>query len=97
MLNPSISLEFGEINPQPGLTVEICQQLINYVTFRQGAYSSYRTADTHFKTLQETMAISSEYVQNEMPTDVLRTRDDYQSILELAVRQVSSHLPPTDF
>ncbi len=95
MSNPLISMEFGRIEPQPGLTVEICQQLVNYVSFRQGTYSSYRTADT-FQNLQETMAISSNYVQHEMPTDVLQTRDDYQSILELAVRQVSPHFS-TDF
>jgi len=95
MPNPSVSVEFGGIEPQPGLTVEICQQLLNYVSFRQGTYSSYRTAAT-FQNLQEAMAISSNYVQHELPTDVLQTRDDYQSTLELAVRQVLPYFS-TDF
>lgn len=88
MPDPSISVEFGEVHAStlPGFADEVGQQLINYVSFRQGTYMSYNPNDDHIPAIQEIMTKSTHYVQHEMPTDALRTRDDYQSILELATR-----------
>lgn len=91
MPNPSISVDVREIDdPQafPGLADGVGQELMDYVSFRQGTHSNYsETADDdHIHVFQEMMTKSAHYVQHEMPTELLRTRDDYQSILELATR-----------
>lgn len=88
MPNSSISVNVTEIDDSyafPGFTDEIGQELMNYVTFRQGTHSNYSdTADDDH--IQEMMTKSAHYVQHEMPTEVLWPREDYQSILELATR-----------
>lgn len=89
MPNTSISVEFGEVDGShgfPGFSGEIGQELMDYISFRQGTYLNYSTNDDHIHAFQETMTKSAHYVQHEMPTDVLRTRKDHPSILELAVR-----------
>jgi hypothetical protein len=91
MPNSSISVDVGEIDDPlalPGFTEGKGQELKNYVSFRQGTRSNYSDAadDDHIHTFQEMMTKSTHYVQHEMPTEVLQTRDDYQSILELATR-----------
>lgn len=90
MPNPSITLEIGEVDgchTHPGLADEAGQELMNYVSFRHGTYWNYNgTDDNHVHAFQEIMAKSARYVEHEMPTDVLRTHEDPQSILELAVR-----------
>lgn len=91
MSNPSISVDIREINDSlgfPGFANEIGQELMNYVSFRQGTHSNYSDTadDDHTHAFQEMMTKSAHYVQHEMPTDVLQALDDYQSILELATR-----------
>ena len=91
MPDPSISVDVKEIDHThgfPGFTDEIGQELMNYVSFRQGTHSNYSNTadDDHIHTFQEMMTKSAHYVQHEMPTDVLRTLDDHQSILELGTR-----------
>jgi hypothetical protein len=81
MPNPSMSIEVTKLEGDG-----IDQPLMDYVSFRQGTYSNYSTAEDHIHALNETMAKSAHYVQHEMPTDTLRTREDCQSILELATR-----------
>ncbi|KAF9654422.1 hypothetical protein BDM02DRAFT_3196715 [Thelephora ganbajun] len=97
MHNPSIRVQFGQVDGPytfSGFEDEIGQQLMDYISFRQGAYSSYHTADDHIQAFQETMARSAHYVQHELPTSVLRTRDDYQSTLELALREWTGYGTP---
>jgi len=85
MYGTSVRVEFGKI--YPGIHGQVDQLLINYVSFRQGAYMSYRTANSDdINALQDTLNRSAHYVRQELPTDILRTRDDYPSILELATR-----------
>ena len=85
MHNTSVRVEYGKI--YPGAFGEVDQLLINYVSFRQGAYMSYRTANSDdINALPEVMTKSAHHVRHELPTNVLRTRDDYPSILELATR-----------
>lgn len=84
MPNPSISVELGKIDDS--LADEMGQELMDYVSFRQGTHWSYNASDDHIHNFQDTVAKSAQYVQHEMPTDVLRARDDYQSTLELATR-----------
>jgi hypothetical protein len=88
MHDASVRLEFGEIGgPYSGSLNDIDQLLVNYISFRQGAYLSYRTTNAgDIQAFPEMMSKSVRYVQHELPTDVLRTRDDYESILELATR-----------
>lgn len=90
MSNQSISVDVKEIDDShafPGIADEIRQELMNYVSFRQGTHSNYSdTDDDHVHIFQEMMTKSAHYVQHEMPTDVLRTCDDPQSILELGTR-----------
>lgn len=100
MPNSSISVEVGEIEDShgfPGFTDETGQELVNYVSFRQGTHSNYSDTadDDHAHAFQEMMTKSAHYVQHEMPTEVLRTRDDDQSILELATRWISSNSSTT--
>lgn len=91
MQNPSISVDVRDIDDPyafPGFVDGMGQELMNYVSFRQGTQSNYSDTanDDHINAVQEMMARSTHYVQHDMPTDVLRTYDDYQSILELATR-----------
>jgi len=89
MHNTSIQVEFGEIDGSytyPGSVDGVDQQLGNYVSFRQGTYMSYSTNDGDLQAFQEMMSKAAHHVQQELSTDVLRTRNDYQSILELATR-----------
>ena len=89
MPNPSITLEIGEVDgchTPPGLADEAGQELMNYVSFRQGTYMNYSTNDDDIQVSREKMSRSAHYVQHELPTDTLRSRNSYQSILELATR-----------
>jgi len=87
MAGTSIHVGIGETDgSHPGSSDEIDPQLMNYVSFRQEAYLNYNATDDHIRALGEKMSTSAYYVQHDLPTDVLRTRNDYQSILELATR-----------
>ena len=84
MASTSVHVEFGEIGGSYPDGID--QQLMNYVSFRQGTYLNYSTDDDDIQVLGEKMSKSAHYVQHELPTDVLQTRSDYPSILELATR-----------
>jgi len=88
MYGTSVRVEFGKIDSlYPGSLGEVDQLLINYVSFRQAAYKSYRTTNNdNINALPERMSRSAHHVRHELPTNILRTRDDYLSILELATR-----------
>jgi len=86
MHNTSVHVELGEIDASPGSLDGVDQQLMNYVSFRQSTYLSYSTNDGDLHAFQEMMSKAAHHVQHELSTNVLRTRDDYQSILELATR-----------
>lgn len=87
MASTSIHAESGEIDGlYPGSPDGADRQLMNYVSFRQGTYLNYSTNDDDIQVSREKMSVSAHYVQHELPTDALRTRNDYQSILELATR-----------
>ena len=89
MQNASIHVEVEKIGGSyPGSGDGTDQQLMNYVTFHQGTYLSYSTNDDDFHDFPEKMSKSAHRVHHELPTEILRTRDDYQSTLELARRQV---------
>lgn len=86
MPKPSVHVEVTKIDGSyPGLD-DLDQNLINHVSFRLGTYLSYSTNDDDIQAIPQMMSKSAHYVQHEVPTDVLRTRDDYQSTLELATR-----------
>jgi len=91
MHDTSVRVEFGKIDDlYPGSLGEVNQLLVNYVSFRQGAYMSYRTTNNDdINALPEILSRSAHHVRHEPPTHVLRTRDDYPSILELATRYSS--------
>lgn len=85
MAGTSIHVGLGEIDgSHPGSSDDIDQQLVNYVSFRRETYLNYNANDDDMQFFGEPS--SAHYVQHELPTDVLRTRSDYQSILELATR-----------
>ena len=85
MYGTSVRVEYGKV--YPSAHGEVDQLLINYVSFRQGAYMSYRTANSDdINALQQTLNRSAHHVRHELPTNILRTQDDYPSILELAAR-----------
>ena len=88
MASTSIHVEFEEIDGSyPGSPDGADRQLMDYVSFRQGTYVNYNTNnDDDVQVSREKMSSSAHYVQHELPTDTLRTRNDYQSILELATR-----------
>ena len=87
MPNTSTHVESGETDGScPGSSDGIDQQLANYVSFRQGTYLNYSPNAGNTQASREVMSKLAQYVQRELPTDVLRTREDHQSILELATR-----------
>ena len=94
MHDKSVRVEFGRIDGlYPDSLGELDQLLINYVSFRQATYMSYRTTNNHdINALPEAMAKSAHHVLHELPTNILQTRDDYPSIMELATRWLSSYL-----
>lgn len=88
MHKTSVRIEYGEIDSSyPGPLEDVDQVLVNYVSFRQGTYKSYRNAhNDDISAFPEIMSKAAHYVKRELPTNVLRTRDDYPSIMELATR-----------
>lgn len=87
MPNTSTHVESGETDgSRPGSSDSVDQQLMNYVSFRQGTYMNYNVNASDIQAVPEMITRSAHYVQHELPTDALRAREDYQSILELATR-----------
>jgi len=87
MASTSIHVELGESDGSyPGSPDGTDRQLMDYVSFRQGTYMNYSTNDDDIQVSREKMSKSAHYVQHELPTDTLRSRNNYQSILELATR-----------
>jgi len=87
MASTSIHVELEEIDGSyPGSSDGTDRELMNYVSFRQRTYLNYSTNDDDIKVSREKMSRSAHYAQQELTTDALRTRNDYQSILELATR-----------
>lgn len=70
----------------PGSSDGVDQQLMNYVSFRQSTHVNYNVNDTDVQVSEEKLSKSAHYVQHELPTDVLQSRNDYRSTLELATR-----------
>lgn len=93
---PCLDQDAGQVDTSGGWDIDLQslgkpdQSVANDAFFRQKAYQSYRTIQARqaspIDSIRERVFRSIRYVQHELPTDVLRTRKDYQSISELATR-----------
>ena len=87
MASTSIHVQLEEIDGSyPGSSDGTDRELTNYVSFRQRTYLNYSTNDDDIQVSREKMSRAAHYAQQELTADALRTRNDYQSILELATR-----------
>jgi hypothetical protein len=70
----------------PGSSDGVDQQLMNYASFRQSTHVNYNVNDNDVQISEQRLSKAAHHVQHELPTDVLQTRNDYRSSLELATR-----------
>ena len=62
-------------------------ELLQYLSFRQGTHLNYhRAAGIGIQDFDRLILQATKFVQQDLPTSVLRTRNDNESLLELSIR-----------
>lgn len=96
MQPPRYRMEFGQLSSAHASSLHgLDPALPAYTSFRQATHLSYRTEyGLEMQAVADMMPKWEQYVLCELPTNVLRTFNDPQSFLELAVRQRSASVGP---